>query len=58
MSLAMGWDDYFVTRQHNRDCRNYLTGFNWESSCARSLQAEIGFGRSRDNLVASGTYRW
>lgn len=48
----------FVIRQRNRDRWNYLAGFNWELSRAWSLQAEIGFGGSRDNLIVSGTYRW
>ena len=48
----------FVIRQRNRDRWNYLVGFNWELSRAWSLQAEIGFGGSRDNAIVSGTYRW
>jgi hypothetical protein len=48
----------FVIRQRNRDRWNYLVGFNWELSRTWSLQAEIGFGGSRDNAIVSGTYRW
>ncbi|MEJ2255665.1 MAG: hypothetical protein P8X98_01435 [Woeseiaceae bacterium] len=48
----------FVIRQRNRDRWNYLVGFNWELSRAWSLQAEVGFGGSRDNAIVSGTYRW
>lgn len=48
----------FVIRQSNRDRWNYLLGFNWELSRAWSLQAEVGFGGSRENAIVSGTYRW
>jgi len=48
----------FVIRQRNRDRWNYLVGFNWEISRAWSVQAEVGFGGSRDNAIVSGTYRW
>lgn len=48
----------FVIRQRNRDRWNYLVGVNWEINRAWSLQAEAGFGGSRDNVIASGTYRW
>ena len=48
----------FVIRQRNRDRWNYLVGFNWDLSRTWSLQAEVGFGGSRDNAIVSGTYRW
>lgn len=48
----------FVIRQRNRDRWNYLVGLNWELDPSWSLQAELGFGGSRDNLIVSGTYRW
>lgn len=49
--------DYTI-RQRNKDRWNYLVGFNWELNKAWSLQAEVGFGGSRSNAIASATYRW
>ena len=48
----------YVIRQRNADRWNYLLGFNWETSDTWSLQAEVGFGGSRTNFIASVTYRW
>lgn len=48
----------FVIRQRDKDRWNYLAGFNWEASKAWSFQAELGFGGSRSNAIASVTYRW
>ena len=48
----------YVIRQRNKDRWNYLAGFNWEASKAWSFQAELGFGGSRSNAIASVTYRW
>jgi len=48
----------FVIRQKNKDRWNYLAGFNWDISKIWSVQAEVGFGGSRNNLIGSLTYRW
>ena len=48
----------FVVSQRNRDRWNYVLGFNWDLSDTWSMQAEVGFGGSRDNLIVSGMYRW
>jgi hypothetical protein len=48
----------FVVSQRNRDRWNYVLGFNWELGSDWSMQAEAGFGGSRDNLIVSGMYRW
>lgn len=45
-------------RRRNRDRWNYHEGFSRELSRDWSLQAEIGFGGSRDNAMVSGAYRW
>lgn len=49
--------DYTI-RQRNKDRWNALAGLNWEVSKSWSFQAELGFGGSRSNLIASATYRW
>ena len=37
---------------------NYLLGANWDITQRWSLQAEVGFGNSRDNVISSLTYRF
>lgn len=49
--------DYSVN-QDNKDKWNYLIGFNWDVSRTWSVQAELGTGGSRDNVIASLTYRF
>ena len=48
----------YVIRQQNKDQWNYLAGFNWEISRHWMVQAEAGFGGSRENYIGSITYRW
>ncbi|MEM9251126.1 MAG: hypothetical protein AAGB29_02135, partial [Planctomycetota bacterium] len=48
----------FEISQRNKDRWNYLLGFNWELSPRWMLQAEAGTGGSRDNFIASLTWRW
>lgn len=49
--------DYKIT-QDNKDKWNYLCGFSFEFNKAWSLQASVGFGGSRDDVILSGGYRW
>ncbi len=49
--------DYQI-HQRNKDKWNYLVGFNWDIRKFFSLHAEAGFGGSRQNFVASATYRF
>jgi len=49
--------DYKI-RQRNKDKWNYLVGGQYEFNQRWSITAEVGFGGSRDNLFASGAYRW
>jgi hypothetical protein len=37
---------------------NYLAGFNWTITPKWWLQAEVGFGGTRQNVIASMTYRF
>jgi len=37
---------------------NYLLGANWDITKRWSLQAELGFGGTRDNIISSLTYRF
>lgn len=48
----------FKVNQRNRDHWNYLVGFNWDIDKNWSVHAEGGFGGSRDNFIASATYRF
>ncbi|MEM1190848.1 MAG: hypothetical protein AAGI72_20115 [Pseudomonadota bacterium] len=48
----------YVIRQRNKDQWNYLAGFSWEINKRWMLQAEAGFGGSRENYIGSITYRW
>ena len=49
--------DYKI-RQDNKDKWNYLLGLNYELKKAWSVQAEVGFGGSREDVIVSGGYRW
>ncbi len=49
--------DYAID-ERNKDRWNYLVGGNWDISKSLSLQAEVGFGESRDNVITSMTYRF
>lgn len=44
--------------QRNKDRWNYLLGFNWDLSKSWSIQTELGTGGSRDNAIASLTWRF
>lgn len=48
----------FKISQRNRDQWNQLVGFNWELDKCWSVGAEVGFGGSRENLIAALTYRF
>ncbi len=48
----------FAIRQKNKDAWNYIAGFNWDLSSTWAVQAEIGFGGSRDQFITSLTYRF
>jgi hypothetical protein len=37
---------------------NYLLGANWDITKRWSLQAEMGFGNTRENIISSLTYRF
>jgi len=49
--------DYKI-RQDNKDKWNYLVGFQYEFKKIWSIQASVGFGGSRDDVIVSGGYRW
>ncbi|MBT4520543.1 MAG: hypothetical protein HOC23_11100 [Halieaceae bacterium] len=48
----------FKISQRNKDKWNYLAGFNWDLDKHWSLHAELGFGGSRENIIASLTHRF
>lgn len=48
----------YEIRQRNKDRWNYLLGFNWEINRRWNINAEGGFGGSRDSLIAGVTYRF
>jgi hypothetical protein len=48
----------FKVNQRNKDEWNYLVGFNWDIDKNWSVHAEGGFGGSRENFIASATYRF
>jgi hypothetical protein len=48
----------FSVREQNKDEWNYLAGLNWDINANWSLQAEVGFGGSREHLISSFVYRW
>jgi hypothetical protein len=49
--------DYAVD-ERNTDPWNALVGGNWDISKSLSLQGEVGFGGSRENIITSITYRF
>jgi hypothetical protein len=49
--------DYAVD-ERNKDPWNALVGGNWDISKSLSLQGEVGFGGSRENIITSITYRF
>ena len=49
--------DYKI-REDNPDKWNYSVGFNFEFQKTWSIQAEVGFGGSRDDVIVSGGHRW
>ncbi|MHC4521774.1 MAG: hypothetical protein ACYTAS_24540 [Planctomycetota bacterium] len=49
--------DYKID-EGNADRWNYLVGGNWDINRSLSLQAEVGFGESRDNVITSMAYRF
>ncbi|SET00918.1 hypothetical protein [Thalassotalea agarivorans] len=48
----------FVINQENKDKINFLIGFNWDVTKHWSFHAEAGIGGSRENFIASTTYRF
>ena len=48
----------FALTQKNEDAWNYVHGFNWDVNRNWALQAEVGFGGSREHLIGSAVYRW
>jgi len=51
-------DINYTIHQNNKDKVNYMLGFNWMMTKNWWLQAEVGFGGSRDNVIGSVSYRW
>jgi hypothetical protein len=51
-------DINYTIHQSPADKVNYLVGFNWVLTKHWWLQAEVGFGGTRDDLIASFSYRW
>jgi len=49
--------DYAID-QRNKDKWNFLVGGNWDIAKSFGLQAEVGFGESRNNVISSVTYRF
>jgi hypothetical protein len=48
----------YLIHQQPANKWNYLAGFNWVITKHWWLQAELGFGESRNNFIGSLTYRW
>jgi hypothetical protein len=48
----------YVVDERNKDPWNALVGGNWDISKSLSLQGEVGFGGSRENIITSITYRF
>ena len=48
----------FKISQKNKDKWNYLFGANYDIGKLWSVMAEVGFGGSRDNVIAGINYRW
>jgi hypothetical protein len=48
----------FLITQRNKDKWNALPGFNWDLDANWSVQAEAGFGGSRESFISSATYRF
>jgi hypothetical protein len=51
-------DINYTIHQSPADKWNYLAGFNWVITNNWWLQSEVGFGGSRNDFIASLTYRW
>jgi len=51
-------DINYTIHQGPADKVNYLAGFNWVITERWWLQAELGFGGKRDDVIASLSYRW
>jgi hypothetical protein len=49
--------DFSIT-QRNKDKWNALLGFNWDVDSNWAVQAEAGFGGSRESFISSATYRF
>ena len=48
----------FSINQRNKDKWNYLLGFNWDFNANWAVQAEVGFGGSRESFITSATFRY
>jgi hypothetical protein len=48
----------YSINQKNKDEWNYLVGANYDLGKRWNFMAEIGFGGSRENIIAGVTYRW
>ena len=48
----------FSINQRNKDKWNFLLGFNWDFNANWALQAEVGFGGSRESFITSATFRY
>ncbi len=53
-----GIDIGYTIHQTPADKVNYLVGFNWTITRRWWLQAEVGFGGQREDLISSINYRW
>jgi hypothetical protein len=51
-------DINYTIHQSPSDKWNYMAGFNWVITEHWWLQAEYGFGGTREDIVASLSYRW
>jgi hypothetical protein len=52
------FDLNYKIRQENEERWNYLVGLNFEFNDRLSVQGEVGFGGSRDNVIISVGYRY
>jgi hypothetical protein len=48
----------YKINQKNKDEWNYLFGLNYDLGRHWNFNAEIGFGGSRENIIAGAIYRW
>jgi hypothetical protein len=48
----------FSINQRNKDKWNYLLGFNLDLNANWAVQAEVGFGGSRESFITSATFRY